>query len=406
MSEMLLINDNSEQTNWGAIATPYALKKMLHDHIHDLSITSLKYSWLVKKYKSLKGPMSLVYEADRFPIIERVSRNVDFFPRIADEFEYVANEWMSGRGGPFADEFIPLARQADIIVHNGEHSIYRNTLEGCRALFLLWFSRVYLNKVSCEINHTAHLTSVLPIMPGMVRLVYPKLDLVTVREPESLENLKDLGIENAELVPDVVFYLDESEFDEETVARWRRSVGLDGVRYFCISASALPMDHPRAGHDGALMKLIRGIKGRGLQAVLVAKDPHCLFLEDVARETGSLFFGPDHSFNELFPLLRKADFLISGHYHYVIMASMVGCPFVPLSANSHKMKGVCKHLEWHITEPYDATFLNGCSKDIISDVEEIIRKRATFSDHLIQRSKELRQRSSMNAKLIRRMLKR
>jgi hypothetical protein len=146
---------------------------------------------------------------------------------------------------------------------------------------------------------------------------------------------------------------------------------------------------PRGRWDGEVTQLVRSLKASGLQAVLVAKDPWCLPLEEVARRTGSLFFGPDHEYGDLWPLFEGASFLVSGHYHYVIFAAMVGCPFVPLSVNNHKMKGVCEHLGWRRSEPFDATLLRLCRDEIVGEALELARDRPRLSSQLREKSARL-----------------
>ena len=50
------------------------------------------------------------------------------FPEVADQFETVADEWLSGGGGPGAPEFLGPSPDADLVVLNGEGSLYRENL--------------------------------------------------------------------------------------------------------------------------------------------------------------------------------------------------------------------------------------------------------------------------------------
>jgi polysaccharide pyruvyl transferase WcaK-like protein len=401
MRQLLLLNDNSDQDNWGAQATPYALKRMLHDTIPDLTIVALPYSWMAQQFRRLRIIQNTLFERSRVPrFVGRFTDPAEFFPSIVDDFDYFADRWIAGHGGPMAAEFMAEAEKAEVIALNGEQYMWRNSIEGCRALFLLWFARTRLKKPSCLLNHTAHLTSAAPIMPGMVKRVYPVLDVVTVREVSSFRNLRDLGIKNIELVPDVVFYLNESDYAEESLMDWKKQVGLDGQPYFCISGATLPMSVPRDGWTGTVTQLVNRLKETGLKPVLMAKDSHCQYMLQVAKETGAVFFGPEHAFQELWPLLRGAEFVVTGHYHYVIIGAMVGCPFIPLSANTHKMQGICEHLNWHRTTPYDATSLKTETEDIAIEVEQIIRNRAVLSEHLLKESSRLRIEAVKNAELI------
>lgn len=408
---ILLINDNTEHLNWGAQATVFALRKMFAEHIPGLRLDAIPWGWLRHEYRQvhLPGSQKLTYQRWRHNVIvekilNRISSSAEFFPAIFDDFEYYADQWMTGNAGPDAADFMRRATDADAVVYNGENSIYRNTIEGCRALFLLWIAKTRLGKPSAIINHTAHLDDVQPRMPAMVRHLFPLLDLVTCREPSGWQQIRGMGIEHAELVPDAVFHLRDTTAGDQAFQTWKQAAGLGGKRYFCLSGSALPASGPRESWDGRVIELVRGIQGLGLHPVLVAKDPDCLFLEEVARRTGGSFFGPEHSFHELWPLFRGASFLISGHYHYVIAAASVGCPFIPLSVNNRKMKGVCIHLEWQRTEPFDITDLGSCMPEILAEVRGLLKDRESLSKALMARTERLCEESGLNALRVREMV--
>lgn len=391
--KVLLINDNSTHPNWGAQATPFALKRILGRSIQGVEIEVLPWDWLLRNYRRTQ-PGNVLFRGDRWrglrPFLHRLSTAVDFYPSVADDFDAYADDWMAGRGGPDAEEFLERAGRADVIVYNGENSIYRNTPEGCHGLFLLWLAKTRLHKPTCLVNHTADLNEVRPIMNGMVQLVGHQLDLIAAREPCSLRNLHSLGVDNAVLYPDVVFAEDPSQVRVDAIDRWQADVGLRDQPYFCLSASGLPMSAPRGDWDGAAGELVKVIQELGLRGVLLARDPHCLFLEDVARSTGAIYFGPDHEFAELWPLFRGASFSITGHFHYAIMGAMVGCPFIPLSTNNHKMQGVCEHLEWRRTEPFDVTWLDSCRSEIVAEAQRLLADHDQLSTHLVKRSAVLR----------------
>ncbi len=393
---VLLINDNSAHPNWGAQATPFALKRILQRSVPGVEIEALSWDWLRRRYRRLCIPImrETLWNEDSWrglrPVLFRLSTPADFFPPVADDFDTYADDWLAGRGGPQAVQFLNLAREADVVVYNGENSIYRNTEEGCHSLFLLWVAKTRLGKPSCIVNHTADLNEVRPIMNGMVQLVDPVLDLVATREPCSLRNLEGLGVHNAVLFPDVVFGEDPAEVRSNAFELWRRKVGLGDQPYFCFSGSGLPVSAPGPGRDGAAGELVRAIEALGVRPVFLARDPHCLFLEEVARRVGGVYFGPEHEFAELWPLFKDARFLVTGHFHYAIIGAMVGCPFVPLSTNNHKMRGVCELLRWRRTEPFDITWLRGCGPDVIAEAAKILEDRESLSAHLLERSAELR----------------
>ena len=407
---ILLINDNTEHLNWGAQATIFALRKMFDEHISDLRLDAISWGWLRHEYRQvqLPGSRKFTYQRWRHNVIvekflNRISHSAEYFPVIFDDFEYYADLWMAGNAGPDAADFLRRATDADAIVYNGENSIYRNTVEGCRALFLLWVAKTRLHKPSAIINHTAHLDDVQPRMPAMVRHLFPILDVVTCREPSGWRQIKGMGIDHAELVPDAVFYLRDTIVGDNAFQIWKQAAGLEGKPYFCLSGSALPASEPRSVWDGKVVELVRRLQKFGLHPVLVAKDPDCLFLEEVARRTGGSFFGPEHSFHEMWPLFRGASFLVSGHYHYVIAAASAGCPFIPLSVNNWKMQGVCIHLEWQRTEPFDVTDLGSCMPELVVEARRLLKDREALSKALMARTERLCEESVLNAVRVREM---
>ena len=399
---LLLLADNSDQNNWGAQATPYAIRRILKGVDPDLQVDALAYGWLTQRERVVdRGPVQgKVFRQPKNPLAAwltaPISGLAEFFPQLADEFERYADDWAAGRGGRMAEEFDAALSRCDAIVYNAENGMYRNSPAGTRALFLLWYAKTRLRKPSGVINQTAVMSHMpVPLMPGMVRLVYPKLDVVLAREPASWKDLRDFGISNARLVPDVVFYCDETDYEEAPVAAWKTRTGIRPQEYFCFGASSLPMDKPGKNRSGSVATLVMELKrSTGKQCVLLAKDSHCQFLKEVAARTGSLFFGPEHSFKELWPLFRDASFMVSGHFHYIIMGAMVGCPYIPLSTNNHKTDGVNEHLEWRRRECFDATALSFCSEEIVTEAAVLVADRANLSAHLLRRTAELRREAA------------
>ncbi len=294
MIRVLLINDNSAHPNWGAQATPYALVDLIRHSLQGCEIEALSHAWLRTDLRRLTVPglRGTVYRYGSIPyaqtLLNRVSVVTDFFPAVADDFPAYADAWLGVPVDHSRSATSPAAKAADLIVYNGENSIYRNTREGCRSLFLTYLARTRLGRPTAAVNQTVHLDDILPIMPAMVSVAYRELDLVATREPRSLACLEALGVAGAEAFPDVVFWLDPGRFPRDGFEAWARRAGLGDERYLCLSASGLPASPPRGGDDGAVTRLVRALQGLGLRVVLVARDGHCQFLGEVAARTGSL----------------------------------------------------------------------------------------------------------------------
>lgn len=393
---ILLLNDTRAHTNWGAQATPHALVKLLKAAATDVEVETIPHAWFRRQYARLNvlGRRGPLYRVGAIPhmnfILARFSSPELFFPQVADDFDFVLGEWEEGRGGPPAADFLQKARQADIVVFNGENTNYWNMVEARQACFLLWLSKKLLGKPAAVVNVTAQLNSIKPVLKGMVRLVYPELDLVATREPESAKNFLELGVPDVVSSADVVFGLRPADYRTEGFAKWKASVGLQRP-YVCVSASGLPASEPRETWDGEVTALVRALQQVVPNAVLVAKDGPHQFMREVAKRTGALFFGPEHEFPELWPLFREAEFLVTGHFHYAIFAAMVGCPFIPLSTNNHKMRGLCEQLEWVRVEPFDITSLRSCRDGISGMAQKLVTRRLELSEMLLERSLDLAQ---------------
>lgn len=393
---ILLLNDNTEHKNWGAQATPFALRHILTKRVPECEIRALSWSWIRLRPRIPKGGLmeSLEFRESPIPrlrfLFVRCTREKEIYPRVRDDFDWFAKQWSSGGWSPIADEYLELVRWADVVVYNGENNLYRNTLEGCRSIFLLYLTQKWFGKPACGINHTIHITDVQPIMKSMIQTVYPTLSVVTSREIRSFRAFQELGVSNVKSSADVVFTLRETEQARKRVDQWLEATGLTGKPFACLSASGLPVSRPREGYDGAISELVTRLQYiLGMPVVILTKDPPCRFMMEVAKRTKSPCFGPEHHFSELWPLLRNASVLISGHYHYVIIAAISGCPFVPLSVVNHKMAGLCEQLGWQRVEPYDITCLRPIIDNICIEAGDLVGQGKHLRRKLKYRAVEL-----------------
>jgi hypothetical protein len=81
-------------------------------------------------------------------------------------------------------------------------------------------------------------------------------------------------------------------------------------------------------------------------------------------------------------LLAGARFTLTGRYHDVIQATMVGCPSIAFASTSHKVHGVCELLEGLAGTPYDGTDLWTCSPEIIQRARGYLKDNAGLRDRL------------------------
>lgn len=362
MIKVLLLNDTSDHGNWGSNACAEGLKTVLRKALPDLALESVPSRWTKVQFRQAPAWLGGQVYSGRCRGIDRLSRPFRFVPEMADDFEAVADDWMSGRGGPAADAFLTAARRADVVVFNAEGSTYRNNGTATRCLFALWLARTRLGVPGLFLNGTVHLTGVDPLLPGMVRRSFPVLAGVAVREPRSLRNVGEIvpGL-SVELVPDTVFGFTQADFEpEELPAPVSNRPG--GRRFFALSSSMLVTllpGHLRHGvEQTAVYELVRHLQAEGFDAVILARDREDLPLaRALAAATGALVAGPEAGYLAIGKLLGRAAFLVSGRYHHLILAAVAGCPGVALRTTSHKVDGLCELFDGELGTPFDSTWM-------------------------------------------------
>ena len=302
------------------------------------------------------------------------------YPAVADQFEVVAEDWLRGRGGPGADELLRRLRGADLVVLNGEGSVYRTNLSAIRELFIAWLCKCHLGIPTIFVNATVHLTDVMPILPAMVRKTLPVLDAVSVREPLSLRNLAHyVPRVPVQLIPDSAFAMTSGDARETPLSDSIRA-RIGRSPYFCFDPGPMPIDH-RPGRESALYRLIERLKDVAADAVFVRSDPADGFVEEIAEETNSLYIDAAVDYREWMTVVRDAQFLLTGRYHNPILAAIMGCPSLTLGSSSHKVHGGCEMLEF-IGMPYDGTDLVSQTSSIVGHACHYVQHRDDLRDRL------------------------
>ncbi len=302
------------------------------------------------------------------------------YPVVADQFEVVAEEWLKGRAGPGADELLSRFQGADLVVLNGEGSVYRTNLSAIRELFIAWLCKCHLGIPTIFVNATVHLTDVMPILPAMVRKTLPVLDAVAVREPLSLRNLGHYAPNVAvQLIPDSAFALTSADARETPMSDIIRT-RIGNSPYFCFDPGPMPIDH-RPGRRSALYRLIAALKDVAADAVFVRSDPADGYVEEIAKETNSLYFDAAVDYREWMTVVRDAQFLLTGRYHNPILAAIMGCPSMTFGSSSHKVHGGCEMLEV-IGTPYDGTDLTSQMSSITGHARNYVKHRDDLRDSL------------------------
>jgi len=406
MTKILFLNDTIDYDNWGAHACTEWLKTIIKDTIPDVNFINILSHWTTDEFYRLPWWKGGAVENRRRRIIGRFSKHILFLPKIADDFEYVADQWCNGEGGPFAQEFLSKLKQSDAVVFNAEGATYNNNSSAIRCLFALWLTVKRFQKPAFFTNGSVTLTRVYPVLNAMVQRTFSRITSVSVREPCSLENARKWipGVD-VMMFPDSVFYsaLQKNlKNNNEPNAFLER---LKGKEYFCFSLSMLISTiggFRTADIDKtALYNLIMSLKKLVPNAVLMAKDRmDQAIIKDLVKATSSIYFGPEHHYSELASLYQNARFMISGRFHHLILATIAGCPAIPFRTTSHKVDGLCRLVQPLLGEPFDPTWVQPVIGEITEKAREAIAEGEDLRQRLRDKALELGSLSAGIGKMI------
>ena len=349
---LLLLNDCSDQVNYGAEALVEGLIHIIKAAVPDHTLRVIPSHWVYDAQRGFKA----------FHNGDSLVQPQALWPEVADQFECVAEEWLAGRGGSGVDAYFKALEGVNAVILNGEGSMYRTNLSAVRELFIAWFAKARLGIPTVFINGLIHLTLVVPILPAMMRKTLGILDAVAVRDPWSLKNAREFMPDMPiRFIPDSALAL-PVEIDNPSPGVKELLEGLGNTDFFCFDPGPMPIDY-RFGSRSPLYRLIEEIKQLVPQAVMVACGPYeAPMLRKLATDTGSVYLEQQPNYRDLMAVLARAKLQISGRVHNTVLGALVGCPAISIGSTSHKVHGACALLGFD--EPYDGT-------DLWSSIEKI-----------------------------------
>jgi len=388
-TKILTLNEGSHCQNWGLQACTAGMLQLLAQANIAADFMQFDHAYMHRRYsfepRFFGGKKLFAYNSR---VAKRYFPVFHVLPRVADEFEYIADLWLQGKGGRGADEFLAKARGADAVIFNAEGSTYRDdNICALKGLFMLWLAKTKLGKRSMFLNGSVTLTRVDATLPAMVRKVFGAIDMAAVREPDSYRNILEYYPELAgklRMVPDSTFAL---ELEQRTLENCKF---LD-QDFFALSLSMLPVDFCRTKDTSALVHMLRELKKIVPNAVLLGKDKEDQILNEVAQLTGSFFIGSTYDYQSVLNILKRAKFIISGRYHNAIFASKVGCPVIPMHTSSQKIYGLVSLFKGTMPKPVDPTDLWNEEKCVLNHASLILAQGASLRTAYRERAAELRE---------------
>ena len=396
--KVLILNDGSGYKNWGIKACIDGLNNIFEKEIKNYQKTGVPHSYMHKVYTWEPYIFNRRLLNDDSRIAKKTLSQFHRLPDIADEFEYISELWLKGKGGSGAKSFISMAKNTDIVVFNAEGSTYRKNVGAIKGLFMLWFAKCKLNKQAYFLNGSVTLTLVDSTLPAIVNKVFQVIDGVAVREPYSYKNIKDFypSLNNIKMYPDSVFSL---SVDKDHLTKKISELDILNKDFFCFSLSMLPMDYRKSRSKSSLVYIIKKLKKIVPNAVLLAKDVEDQILKDVAKDTNSIFIGGNFDYLDVMSLLSKSKFIFSGRYHHLIFAAKVGCPCIPIASSSHKIHGLSELFKDIMPHPIDHTDL-WRQIDTIVEIANSIIKTENIRELYMDRAEKLKFDSMSQGTLI------
>jgi polysaccharide pyruvyl transferase WcaK-like protein len=353
---LLLFNDCSDQVNYGAEALVAGLIRILETAMPGHTLRLVPSHWVMDPEEG--------WQRYFHPGLSLVQPDA-LWPEVADQFEFVADEWLAGRGGPGVNAYLKALTGVDVVILNGEGSLYRTNFSAVRELFVAWFAKTRLGIPTIFMNGLVHLTGVVPILPAMARKTFGVLDAVVVRDPWSLRNAQEFlpGVP-VTLIADSALALSPA-IDKPGAGVEALFRQLGNTDFFCFDPGPMPIDY-KFGNRSSMYRLILEMKHMVPQAVIVANNPvGWPMLKQLAADTGSVYLEYQPKYQDLMSVLARAKFQISGRLHNTILGALVGCPVISIGSTSHKVHGVCELLGFDL--PYDGTDLWSSMERIKAD---------------------------------------
>lgn len=228
----------------------------------------------------------------------------------------------------------------DVVCFNGEGAIHDRSGHVFRLLGSLYAFKKHGARVY-SVNQTV---DVRPdgLAASLIRLVYPVLDRVAVREPRSLALMQSLGLQS-ELVGDAAYALPVMPPDERE-ARFKRH-GIERPFIAVTASSFLRRDSQSVAKVDRLLQTLAELD-TGL--VFLANTKTDLYIARQLQQKYALKI-VDYEmadYLDAIAIISMAALVVGGRQHPNIFAAKYKVPFVGMDGNTHKMRGVAELLNY------------------------------------------------------------
>jgi len=416
-----LVNDTSNSSNWGAIATSTALKEMILKAGGSINVNIKQNQIIDFQFVSKKKPFknkgdntdNLLRYFHLFvpPVIpkayHKVHSQLNRFrskPTIPDEwskFEAFANHCLTSEN-TLSHHFENM-KKSDVVILNGEGCLYGNTFQS-RAIFLIgYISKSIIKKPTIIVNHTVDLSD--PNLLHLAEKVYPLFDDVVCREYRTLEVCKKFcecrfAIDASYFyspLPRKHFlkrYFLSKELVNSCFYEWSEKSVFDPSKpYICVGGSSLIQSYTEKVFDG-FIELLDQLGTLPVQVLLTAsayKDFEVF--KTIAEKLDLPLIGINTPVDLAMDIIGHAEIYIGGRWHPSNFALRGGTPVILLSGKTFKMHALADMV--HIShEVFDIRELK-INKEKICELAKNILNRGRALRNEIQNWSESNSQSAV-----------
>lgn len=379
--KVCLVNDTSDDPNWGARATSLALRELIHEAGGRVESTLYQYRIGMAQAEDIAS----VRDA------EVLSGQVeDVAPRRWQEFESRARDVMDGVIFP---EIHTALASSDVVLISGEGCIYDCTRQSRMIYFIAYLAKRFLGKPTAIVNHSIVMND--PVLREIADHVYPLLDDVVFREPDSaLACVSGLG-----RVASDAAYLYQPQGDEwwpqsglsqqspqgENEGEILRGGDFDPqVPYACIGGGSVYFRGLKPGFDAVpgFSKLCRALQACVGQVILTASSGKDLsIMEPLAERLELPLAGVNLPIQTAVNLVGNAQVYIGARWHPSIFAHSGGTPVIALNRHTVKMDAFLKQVGMQ-QSAFDPFAIEDQLDDLMAEVKAHLQAGEELRSHL------------------------
>nr|WP_281378371.1 polysaccharide pyruvyl transferase family protein [Halomonas organivorans] len=328
--KVFLVNDTSDDSNWGGRATSEALRELIAEVGGTVSSTLYQYAFSTPQAIDRSGQSEC----------QRSGADEDVAPSHWDEFEACAQSVMKGE---IFSELAMAIGQCDVVLINGEGCIYDRTRQSRMIFFIAYLSKRFFAKPTALVNHSIVMND--PVLADIARHVYPLLDDIVFREPDSA---RACPVDRGRVAADAAYL-----YEPESVESWTMtSHGADHAAYgkgatfdpsspyACIGGGSVYFRGLRRDFDAVpgLIRLCQALLDSVGQVVLTASsDKDLRIMAPVATRLALPLADATLPIQQAVDLIGHAELYIGARWHPSIFAHRGGTPVIALSRHTPKM---------------------------------------------------------------------